>query len=160
MSQTSSADTPGVTVLPPLVYLAGIVGGYVIQFLWPIPIVPPLFDVAIRAIGILVILVAGWLMFTALGAFQRVGTPANPHETPKALAFDGPYRFTRNPMYLGMACVEGGLALVGNALWPLLALIPVMWWIRTQVIAREEVYLEAKFGAPYRDFKGRVRRWL
>jgi protein-S-isoprenylcysteine O-methyltransferase Ste14 len=63
-------------------------------------------------------------------------------------------------MYLGMALILGGLAFIGNALFPLLALIPVIWWIRTQVIDKEERYLEAKFGAPYLDFKRRVRRWL
>jgi protein-S-isoprenylcysteine O-methyltransferase Ste14 len=63
-------------------------------------------------------------------------------------------------MYLGMALVLAGLAMIGNALWPLLAVIPAVWWIRTQVIAKEERYLEAKFGAPYLDFKKRVRRWI
>lgn len=160
MSNTPSADTPGVTILPPLVYLAGLVGGYIIQFLWPVSIAPPLFDVAIRVAGIAVVLAGGWLIFTAAGIFRRIGTPMNPHEPSTALTFDGPYRFTRNPMYLGMACILAGLAFIGNALWPLLALIPVVWWIETQVIAREEAYLEAKFGAPYLDYKKRVRRWL
>jgi protein-S-isoprenylcysteine O-methyltransferase Ste14 len=63
-------------------------------------------------------------------------------------------------MYLGMALLVGGFALLGNALWPLLALIPVIWFIRTQVIDREERYLEARFGVEYRDFTSRVRRWL
>jgi protein-S-isoprenylcysteine O-methyltransferase Ste14 len=63
-------------------------------------------------------------------------------------------------MYLGMACILAGLALIGNALWPLLAVIPAVWWINTQVIAREEPYLERKFGAPYIEYKNRVRRWL
>ena len=99
-------------------------------------------------------------MVSAVVLFRRIGTPPDPHEPSTRLALDGPYRFTRNPMYLGMAAVLAGLALIGNALWPLLALIPVIWWIRTQVIAREERYLEAKFGGEYRDFKARVRRWL
>ena len=63
-------------------------------------------------------------------------------------------------MYLGMALVFAGFALLGNALWPLLALIPVIWAIQKQVIAREEIYLEAKFGADYLALKSRVRRWL
>ena len=63
-------------------------------------------------------------------------------------------------MYLGMALVFAGFALLGNALWPLLTLIPVIWAIQTQVIAKEEAYLEAKFGADYLALKSRVRRWL
>jgi protein-S-isoprenylcysteine O-methyltransferase Ste14 len=157
---SQSSDTAGVTILPPFIYLGGLVGGYIIQFLWPLPILPPIFDVAIRMLGVVVFLAGGWLMFTALSSFRTAGTPPDPHEPTKALTFDGPYRFTRNPMYLGMALVLAGLAMIGNALWPLLAVIPAVWWIRTQVIAKEERYLEAKFGAPYLDFKKRVRRWI
>jgi protein-S-isoprenylcysteine O-methyltransferase Ste14 len=157
---SSSTDTAGVTILPPFIYLAGLVGGYIIQFIWHVPIAPPILDIVIRALGVVVFLTGGWFIFSALGSFRSVGTPPDPHEPTRALTFEGPYRFTRNPMYLGMALIVGGLALIGNALWPLLALIPVIWWIRTQVIAKEEAYLEAKFGAPYLDFKRRVRRWL
>jgi protein-S-isoprenylcysteine O-methyltransferase Ste14 len=78
----------------------------------------------------------------------------------RALTFEGPYRFTRNPMYLGLALLLAGLAGIGNALWPLLAVIPVVAIIRTQVIAREETYLENRFGEEYRAYRGRVRRWL
>ncbi len=160
MAEPSHSDTAGVTILPPFVYVGALVAGYVIQFILPIPVAPPTFDIAIRVLGVLLVLFGGWLMFTAMGIFQKAGTPVSPHEPTKALAFDGPYRFTRNPIYLGMACVLAGLALAGNALWPLLAVIPAVWWIDTQVIAREEPYLAAKFGAPYVEYKKRVRRWL
>ena len=160
MPETPRSDTAGVTVLPPFVYIAGLVIGYIIQFIAPIPVAPPTFDVAIRVLGVLLVLFSGWLLLTAMGMLQKVGTPMNPHEPSTALTFDGPYRLTRNPMYLGMACLLAGLALVGNALWPLLAVVPAIWWINTQVIAREERYLETRFGAPYLDYKTRVRRWL
>jgi protein-S-isoprenylcysteine O-methyltransferase Ste14 len=160
MSQTNPGDTAGVTILPPVIYVAGLVVGYVIQFLLPLPILPPLFDVAIRILGLVVLCAGGWLMFMTASTFQRAGTPLNPHEVTKALTFDGPYRFSRNPMYLGMTLVLIGFAMIGNALWPLLAAIPAVWWIQTQVIEKEERYLEAKFGAPYLDFKKRVRRWI
>jgi protein-S-isoprenylcysteine O-methyltransferase Ste14 len=62
-------------------------------------------------------------------------------------------------MYLGLALLLAGLALLGDALWPLIAIIPCVWIIQTQVIAREEVYLQGKFGKDYRAFKSRVRRW-
>jgi protein-S-isoprenylcysteine O-methyltransferase Ste14 len=160
MSPAQPGDTAGVTVLPPFIYAGALVAGYVLQFLLPVPIVPPLFDVAIRILGVVVLCAGGWLMFMTASIFQRAGTPLNPHEATTALTFDGPYRFTRNPMYLGMTLALAGLAMIGNALWPLLAAIPAVWWIQTQVIEKEERYLEAKFGAPYLDFKKRVRRWL
>jgi protein-S-isoprenylcysteine O-methyltransferase Ste14 len=152
-------DTAGVRVLPPLVYLAGLAAGYLVWWFLPVPIVAG-GGSPMRIAGIALILAGIALAAAALYQFRRAGTPPEPHKPTKALAFDGPYRFTRNPMYVGMALIQGGFALAGNALWPLLALVPVIWIVRTQVIAREEAYLEAKFGAPYRDFKARVRRWL
>jgi protein-S-isoprenylcysteine O-methyltransferase Ste14 len=157
---SSPNDTAGITILPPFVYFAGLVGGYILQFIWWVPIAPPILDVAIRILGIVLVLAGGSLIFMAMSRFQIADTPPHPHEPTRTLTFDGPFRYTRNPMYLGMALILGGLAFIGNALFPLLALIPVIWWIRTQVIDKEERYLEAKFGAPYLDFKRRVRRWL
>jgi protein-S-isoprenylcysteine O-methyltransferase Ste14 len=95
-----------------------------------------------------------------MSRFRAAGTSPDPHEPTTTIATAGPYRFTRNPMYLGMTLILGGLAFLGNALWPLVAVVPVVWWIQTQVIAKEEAYLEAKFGAEYLALKARVRRWL
>jgi protein-S-isoprenylcysteine O-methyltransferase Ste14 len=63
-------------------------------------------------------------------------------------------------MYLGLALLQVGLAMVSNALWPLLTLAPVMVAVRRLAIDREECYLEAKFGEEYRAYKARVRRWV
>ena len=152
--------TAGIRILPPFVYLGGLLAGYAIWWFWPIPVAPGEWSFAIRVAGGVAVVLGVWLATAAVIAFRRVGTSPDPHEPTTALTFDGPYRLTRNPMYLGMALVQGGLALAGNALWPLLALVPVIWVIRTQVIAKEEAYLEAKFGGEYRAFKERVRRWL
>jgi protein-S-isoprenylcysteine O-methyltransferase Ste14 len=159
MSEGTS-DTPGVRFLPPFVYLGGLVAGYVIWWFWPVPIVPGERSLAIRTAGGVAIVLGFWVMLSAVAMFSRIGEDPNPMEPTKALTFEGPYRFTRNPMYLGMSFILGGLALLGNALWPLLALIPVVWIIRTQVIDKEERYLEAKFGSEYAAFKARVRRWI
>ena len=153
-------DTAGIRILPPLIFLAGLLAGYAIWWVWPVPIVPGDWSVAVRVAGAVAVVLGVILAGAALMAFRRVGTPPEPYEPTTALATDGPYHFTRNPMYLGMALATGGLALAGNALWPLLTLIPVIWMIRTQVIDKEERYLDAKFGDAYRDFKARVRRWL
>jgi protein-S-isoprenylcysteine O-methyltransferase Ste14 len=155
-----SSQASGVRIFPPAVYIAGLVIGYLIEWLWPVPILPGPFGFVLRILGVAIILAGAGLIASAITRFRSIGTPVNPTEPTTTLAFDGPYRFTRNPMYLGLALLLAGFALVGDTLWPLLAVIPAVWIIQTQVIAREEPYLEAKFGAPYRDFTARVRRWL
>ena len=160
MTDDASSDTAGIKILPPLVYLAGLIVGYAVWWFWPIPVVPAEWRFAIRVTGGVALVLGAWLMFSAVALFRRIGTSPDPREPTTALATDGPYRFTRNPMYLGMALLLAGFALVGNALWPLAAFVPVIWVIRTQVIDKEERYLEVKFGGEYRDFKARVRRWI
>jgi protein-S-isoprenylcysteine O-methyltransferase Ste14 len=160
MAKEPQTDTPGVRILPPFVYLGGLIIGYAIWWFWPVPVVPAEWSFAIRVTGGVAVVLGFWVMLSAVMAFRRIDEDPNPMEPTSTLTFDGPYRFTRNPMYVGMALILGGLALAGNALWPLVALVPVIWVIRTQVIAKEEHYLEAKFGGEYVAFKERVRRWL
>ncbi|EMS97418.1 isoprenylcysteine carboxyl methyltransferase [Agrobacterium tumefaciens str. Cherry 2E-2-2] len=100
------------------------------------------------------------LMLLAGGLFRRLGTNIPPSQPTTLIATTGPYRWTRNPMYLGMALIYAGLAIgfdgpIAFALLPL-----VLIAIQTQVIVREERYLEAKFGDEYRRYKAEVRRWL
>jgi protein-S-isoprenylcysteine O-methyltransferase Ste14 len=98
--------------------------------------------------------------YPAAGLFRRLGTHVPPSQPTTLIATTGPYRWTRNPMYLGMALIYAGLAIGFDG--PIaLALLPlVLIAIQTQVIAREERYLEAKFGDDYRRYKAEVRRWL
>ena len=160
MSHKPADDTPGIRFLPPFVYLGGLILGYAIWWFWPVPVAPEAWSFSIRIAGGVAIALGFWLATSAVVAFRQIDEDPSPMEPTAVLTFGGPYRFTRNPMYLGMALVQGGLALAGNALWPLLALVPVIVVIRTQVIDKEERYLEDKFGGEYRAFKARVRRWL
>jgi protein-S-isoprenylcysteine O-methyltransferase Ste14 len=99
------------------------------------------------------------LTLDAAAWFRRMGTSPDPREPTQMIVREGPYRFTRNPMYLGLSLALAGLALLlGNALWPLLALIPVLSVIQLMVVTREERYLEAKFGDQYREYRAQVRR--
>ncbi len=100
------------------------------------------------------------LLVAALGGFRRAGTPARPWKESTALVVAGVYAFTRNPMYLGMALVYGGVALLADSLIALLLLAPLLLVIQFGVIAREERFMEAKFGDAYRAYKKRVRPWL
>ena len=93
-------------------------------------------------------------------AFGRARTPLDPYTPSKAIVTDGPYRLTRNPGYLGMALTYAGIAIVSNAPWALAPLPVAIAIIDRGVIAREERYLERKFGTRYTDYKRRVRRWI
>ena len=103
---------------------------------------------------------AGLLVASAFRLFQRAKTPVPTYRMPTALVTSGVYRFTRNPIYLSMVLLMIGLAVTLDNIW-LLALTAVFQQnIRWGVIAREEPYLEAKFGEEYRAFKQRTRRWI
>ncbi len=91
---------------------------------------------------------------------RAVGTSPNPARPTTALTIAGPYRFTRNPMYLAFALMSAGVAAVANALWPLLLVPVIVLVIQRVAILPEERYLAAKFGAEYLAFKARVPRWL
>ena len=78
----------------------------------------------------------------------------------EALATSGPYAYTRNPLYLGSTLVYLGLSVAAGSLWAIILLVPLLWVINVGVVAREERYLERKFGNAYRTYKARVRRWV
>jgi len=156
---TPSPDTSGVRVFPPLIYAGLFSVGYTAHRLAPmhlfvdLPAALRLGGWALVALALLLAASAGLLMF-------RAGTPPNPRRPTTVLVLHGPYRFTRNPMYLALALLYLGAALLVNSAWPL-ALFPVaIMLVERWVIAREEAYLERVFGDGYRAYKARVRRWL
>jgi protein-S-isoprenylcysteine O-methyltransferase Ste14 len=100
------------------------------------------------------------LILLAIFGFRAAGTPPEPWREVTAFVSTGVYRFTRNPMYLGMAGIYLGLALGMNSVGALLVMPVTIFVIRTQVIAREEAYMTQTFGTPYIDYRRRVRRWL
>jgi len=91
---------------------------------------------------------------------ESAGTYVNPSRPTTRLVVTGPYRFSRNPMYLARTFLYLGLGLMVNALAILAALVPLLLVMHYGVIKREECYLEAKFGETYRQYRGRVRRWV
>ena len=92
--------------------------------------------------------------------FVAAGTNIPPNLPTTALVVDGIYGWTRNPLYLGATLVYLGLSVAAGSLWAIVLLAPLLWVINVGVIAREERYLERKFGDAYRAYKGRVRRWI
>jgi len=152
--------TSGVRVPPPLYYLAGIGSGFGLDRLWPLALGPAPWALGWRLVGAALGVLAVGLALWAVATFRGAGTTPNPMRPTTALAFGGPYRFTRNPMYLGLATLQIAAALLGLTVWPLLTLPLVVWVVRRQVIDREERYLMRKFGEPYALYQARVRRWL
>ena len=151
-------DSAHVTFPPPFVYLGFLLIGLAAdRLIGQLLSLPPL----TRGVLAIALIVPGaGLLLAASGLFRRVGTDVKPWKTATALVDSGVYRFTRNPMYLGMALLYAGLAFAFESVGAWLFLPVVIIVIQTQVIAREERYLEAKFGEAYRDYKLRVRRWL
>lgn len=151
------AHRSGSRIPPPAIYFAGFLIGVAIELAWPIGSLPSAFALAAGLVG-----GAVWLALDvrAMMLFQKAGTGVAPTQPTTGLVTHGPYRVTRNPMYVGMAFLYLGLALALGVIWSL-ALLPVVLAIVDRlVIAPEERYLEAKFGEKYREYKRRVRRWL
>ena len=156
---TPSSDTSGVRVIPPLVYLGLFLAGYVVHRFAPLRLWgdPPPF----ARLGGWGLVAAGVLLgASAVRLFRRAGTTPNPTRPTTALVLHGPYRFTRNPMYLGLGLAYLGAALLVNSVWPYVLFPVVIVLVQRWVIAPEEAYLERKFGAEYRAYRARVRRWL
>jgi len=155
------ADNAGVILPPPVIYLGFIALGGALHWLAPAGIGLG-FDPGWpgRGLGILLIGLAAGLGFLALCEFRRAGTNVDPHKPSTAIITGGPFRWSRNPLYTGLAAIHAGVGLLAGSGWILIALIPALVVIRYGVIAREERYLEAKFGDEYRAYMASVRRWI
>ena len=147
----------GVRFPPPLIYLFLLLIGLGIDWATDFP---RLRLPASWLIGAVPILAGLALIVAAVGLFRRHDTPPEPWRPSSAFVSSGIYRRTRNPMYLGMALIYLGLALGLESLAALLLLPVALVIIQTQVIAREERYLDVRFGDDYRAYRARVRRWL
>ena len=159
MSQDAN-DRSGVRIFPPFIYAGLFALGYAIHLLVPVHLWPGGMPPVIRAVAW--ILIVAWLGMSgsAVFLFRRAGTTPHPMRPTTAIVMHGPYRFTRNPMYVSLVALYIGVTLFVNSLWPLVLLPMVVMLVQRLVIIREEAYLEAKFGEEYRAYKTRVRRWI
>lgn len=154
-------DAAAVRVFPPAIPLVAILAGVGLQFVWPIDIgdaIPPVARYWIGGaifVGA-VLLLGGWSVLL----MRRSGQSENPWKPTTKIVERGPYRFTRNPMYLQMVVACAGVAVALANVW-ILILVPVCAWaLQVLAILPEEEYLERKFGDQYLAYKRRVRRWL
>lgn len=157
MGAEASSKSPGVHFPPPFLYVALFLLGLLLDVLVPLPALPQ----GVSRIFSAVLLASGLgLIFWSLGLFRLARTSPLPMRPSAALVRSGPYRWTRNPMYLGLLLTYVGLALLFDVTWALILSPVVVVLIGRLVIRREERYLEEKFGEEYRLFLREVRRWI
>ena len=142
---------------PPLVYLGSILLGLVLHFAWPLPLVRQPVG---ALIGACVVLLAVGLFVTAVRAFRAASTPVPGNRPTATIVRTGPYRFSRNPIYVAFSALQVGIALCVGSPWLLITLVPAVALMSVWVIPREERYLEARFSCEYLSYKASVRRWL
>ena len=144
-------------VRPPLVYLAFIAIGSVLEFARQLPFLP---HALAAPLGILLVVAAVVLFSGSVGKFRAAGTPVPGNKATTVIVRAGPYRFSRNPIYLAFSLLHLGIAIWVNGLWLVATLIAALAVMAYVVIPREEEYLERRFGAEYLDYKKSVRRWV
>ena len=153
----TSTDKPGVATRPPLLYGGAFVLVLVFRWFWPMPI----FGHAVAlwpglALFVLGVGIAAWGRRT----MQAAGTNVNPALPTTAIVASGPFRFSRNPLYLALTLLYLGLTLAFNTWLGIVVLVPVLIIMHRGVVLREERYLEQKFGETYRQYRSKVRRYL
>jgi protein-S-isoprenylcysteine O-methyltransferase Ste14 len=158
--QVNVTKTAGVIARPPLLFLAALLLGVAADRLLPCPFAVPGTDLAHWMTAGSMILVGLGLVAAGIRNFSRAGTPVPTNEPTRVLVTTGIHGWTRNPVYLGMLLVYAGIGTAARSPWTLILTAPLAITIRYGVVAREERYLETKFGAAYRAYKASVRRWL
>ena len=152
------AHKPATRVLPPAPYAAALLGGWWLDR--NVHALPLDWGAAMRPLGGLLVGIGLLLFIWTLATFWHHRTTVNPYKAASSLCTGGPFRFSRNPIYVGDWFILAGVSILLATLWPLL-FAPLIWaLLRYGVIRHEEAHLEAKFGDVYRTYKARVRRWL
>ena len=153
-----TADTAQVIIRPPLAWGLAVIAGLALNWFVPLPFLPT--DLPAGWLGAMVFVLALALVAWAIVTITKGGSNVPTNLPTTTIVEGGPYRFTRNPIYLGMFLGLIGLAIAFDNLWLPIMLVPFAFVIRYAVVAREETYLERKFGDVYRNYRSRVRRWL
>ena len=152
------ADTAQVIIRPPLAWALAVIAGLACNWLAPLPFL--LADLPAGWLGAMVLVFALALVAWAIITITRAGSNVLTNLPTTTIVESGPYRFTRNPIYLGTFLGLIGLAIAFDNLWLLMLLVPFALVISYGVVAREEAYLERKFSDVYRGYRSRVPRWL
>jgi protein-S-isoprenylcysteine O-methyltransferase Ste14 len=144
-------------VRPPFVYLGSIALGLAVHYAWPVRFIPASVS---TPIGATLVLLAVGVFVTAVRTLRAAGTPVPGNRPTTTIVRTGPYRVSRNPIYLAFSLFQLGLAVYVNSLGLLITLIPAVALMALVVIPREEHYLEERFPSEYSPYRAAVRRWL
>ena len=161
--QVIDTETAGAVARPPYLFLAALLLGFVADHVLPLPFPVPRIGlvhwISAGIAGSLIII--GIAVFAAgIRNFSSAATPVQGTKPTSTLVTSGIHGWSRNPIYLGMFLLYGGIGLVVRSPWVLILMLPLAITIRYGVVAREEAYLERRFGDAYQHYKARVRRWL
>ncbi|MBI1823622.1 MAG: isoprenylcysteine carboxylmethyltransferase family protein, partial [Nitrospirae bacterium] len=150
-------DKPGVIAPPPLIYLTALIAALPLYLVFSVHLLPgrlgPVLGIFLMSIGV-------FLAIWAFRVMRAAKTNVNPYQPATALVTDGPFRYSRNPLYMALTLLYCGITFLVNTPWPLLILPAVLFILRRGVIDREERYLEKKFGEAYLQYRASVRRWI
>jgi protein-S-isoprenylcysteine O-methyltransferase Ste14 len=159
MMEKDTDDHPSIVIAPPLLFLICMGGGFLLDYLFPLKIIRwPLWPRIICS-GILIMISA----YFALGSIRillRNKTPFDPSKPTKTIVCQGPFCFSRNPMYLALLLFLTGVAIVSGSIWLILAVVALLIVLDILAVRPEEEYLERNFGGQYLAYKAKVRRWL
>ncbi|MCA1368031.1 isoprenylcysteine carboxylmethyltransferase family protein [Bradyrhizobium sp. BRP14] len=155
----SFRDSSNAAVRPPIAWALAAVVSFTLDWLYPLPLLPEAIP-ASWLLGAIIFLAGLGLLIWSAATLRRAGTHIQTVQPTTTIVEEGPYRYSRNPIYIGMFLGLIGLAIGFDSLWFLVLLVPFYLIIRYGVVAREEAYLERKFGDIYLAYQARVRRWL
>jgi protein-S-isoprenylcysteine O-methyltransferase Ste14 len=156
----NDTETAGVIARPPLLFLAALLLGLAADHLLASPFAVPEGDWGHGIIAGVLVVIGLTLAASGIRNFSRSATPVPTNRPTRVLVTTGIHRWTRNPIYLGLFLIYGGIGVAARSPWTLVLTLPLTLTIRYGVVAREEAYLERRFSDAYRDYKARVRRWL
>ncbi len=157
MNQEMRKDRAAVPVPPPLLFFGCLAAGFLLEFLSPSrPVGWP----GYQAIAGGLVAVSGFLALGAFRALRKSWTPFDPWRPTVMIIREGPFRYSRNPLYLALLLLLIAAALLAGSLWLILAVPVLLFLLDAFAIRPEEEYLERKFGDVYRDYKASVRRWI
>lgn len=151
-------DGADVWIQPPALFAGAVLLGIAVQWLWPLGF----FRGGNLRVALGVALLCGGvaILLGAFLVFRRIGQHPDPRKPTPIISRDGPYRFTRNPMYVGGSLIQLGLGVALDNVWIVVLVVPVVLLVHYGAILPEERYLEGKFGDEYARFKASVRRWI
>lgn len=158
--QADGAGTSKPIIRPPLLFIAALLLGLIADRLLPWPVTLPGATLVHWIVGGVLAVVGLAIATAGIRNFSGAGTPVRSVDPTRALVMSGIHGRSRNPIYVGMFLIYGGIGLAAQSPWMLALLPPLAVTMRYGVVAREEAYLERLFGDAYRDYKMRVRRWL